>query len=41
MEDEFGFEIPDDHGERLMTPGTEISSNGIEMKSNFVEMVYC
>merc|ERR1711973_613998 len=21
MEDEFGFEIPDDHGEKLMTPG--------------------
>ena len=20
MEDEFGFEIPDDHGERLLTP---------------------
>lgn len=21
IEDEFGFEIPDDHGERLVTPG--------------------
>ena len=21
LQDEFGFEIPDDHGERLVTPG--------------------
>ena len=21
IEDEFGFEIPDDHGEKLLTPG--------------------